>query len=108
MATFEAVVPILDVRVAHGLIPNSQLNLANGFPLGTAKLLVKFDSVSAMLLFHFITYLSLWSAPYMSSLKERLSMTDSIRSPEKNSGMSMNIPAISEYPLKSPILDWST
>lgn len=44
-AIFEAVVPLLDARCAHGIVSESLLNLANGFCLGIAKLLAKFDSI---------------------------------------------------------------
>jgi hypothetical protein len=56
----------------------------NGFHLGIAKLLAKFDAISLLVLLrHFTTYWNPTSAHYTSSLIGRLPATDSFCGQEK-------------------------
>jgi len=47
-AIFEAVVPLFNLCDAHGIVPESLLNLPNSFYLGIGKLLGKFDAISLL------------------------------------------------------------
>jgi hypothetical protein len=44
-ATFESVIPLLNMCDAHGIVAKNPLNLPNGFHLAIAKLLAKFDAI---------------------------------------------------------------
>lgn len=45
MAIFEAVVPLLYVRVARAIVPKGLLDAADSFNLCVARLLAKFDVI---------------------------------------------------------------
>jgi hypothetical protein len=60
-------------RDAHGIVPESLLDLVNGFHLCIAKLLAEFDAISLLKSFHhFATIDILTSGHYTSSLIGRL------------------------------------
>lgn len=44
---FEAVAPLLDLSLSHGIIAKGMLNLLDGLSLSITKLLVKLDAISA-------------------------------------------------------------
>jgi hypothetical protein len=73
----EAVKPLLYVSDAHGIVPESLLDLVNGFHFGITKLLAEFDAISLLTLFHhFTTTDNLTSGNYTSSLTHRPTVTD--------------------------------
>jgi hypothetical protein len=47
-AIFESVVPLLNLRDAHNIVPENPLNLSNDSHLAIAKLLAKFDAMSLL------------------------------------------------------------
>jgi hypothetical protein len=83
-AIFEAIEPFLYAWDANGIVPESLLDVVNGFHLGIAKLLAEFDAILLLKSFrHFATINNPTSGHYSSSLIGRLSPTDAFCGPEK-------------------------
>jgi hypothetical protein len=84
------------------------LNLANGFHLGIAKLLTKFDAISLLMLFcHFTPYWNPTSTHYTSSLIGRLPVTDAFCGREKiHDSIWMSPPHLHQR--EPPALHWFT